>query len=187
MPKQHPPSPGATLRTQRLILRPLTADDRVPFAQMNADPAVVEFLHPPFTQSESDQLLDLLIRTHRERGYGIFALETPREPFVGIVGLAEPNFEAHFTPCVEMAWRLPQQHWGKGYATEAAQAVFQFAFTELHLKEVVAFTAVTNERSQAVMRRLSMTRDPREDFEHPSLPEGHALRPHVLYRKRLVA
>lgn len=171
------------LQTERLTLRPLSEDDSVPFAQMNADPNVVEFLHPPFSQGESDKLLDLLIRTYRERGYGVFALQNSEQPFLGIVGLAQPDFEAHFTPCVEIAWRLPAKHWNKGYATEAARAVLDFAFTNLGLKEVVAFTAVTNERSQAVMRRLSMTRDPREDFEHPSLVAGHPLRPHVLYRQ----
>ena len=89
-----------------------------------------------------------------------------------------------FTPCVEIAWRLARPFWGRGYATEAAAAALAFAFESLRLDQVVAFTTPDNVASRRVMERLGMARDPRDDFEHPLLPEGHVLRPHVLYRAR---
>ena len=103
-------------------------------------------------------------------------------PFVGFVGLSVPTFEAHFTPCVEVGWRLARAHWGRGYATEAAGAALTFGFSDVGLDEVVSFTVPHNRPSRRVMQRLGMRRDPAEDFEHPSLPEGHPLRRHVLYR-----
>jgi RimJ/RimL family protein N-acetyltransferase len=107
----------------------------------------------------------------------------PRDgEFIGFTGLAVPLFEAPFTPAVEVGWRLAKSAWGGGYATEAATAALDFAFDQAGLSEVVSFTSVENFRSQAVMRRLGMTRDPDDDFEHPNIDAGHRLRPHVLYR-----
>ena len=103
-------------------------------------------------------------------------------PFIGFVGLSIPNFTAHFTPVVEVGWRLAFEHWGCGYATEAAHLVLTCGFGQLALPSVVSFTAIKNRRSRALMERLKMRRDPTEDFDHPSLPEGHACRRHVLYR-----
>jgi ribosomal-protein-alanine N-acetyltransferase len=102
--------------------------------------------------------------------------------FVGFTGLAVTEFEAHFTPAVEVGWRLARSAWGNGYATEAARAALSFGFEEAGLNEVVSFTAPANRRSRAVMERIGMSRDPRDDFDHPGLPGGHPLRPHVLYR-----
>jgi RimJ/RimL family protein N-acetyltransferase len=98
------------------------------------------------------------------------------------VGLSVPRFEAHFTPAVEIGWRLAQEHWGQGYATEGARSVLAFGFDELGLDEIVSFTTVANQRSKRVMERIGMTRDPADDFAHPLLEPGHRLRPHVLYR-----
>ena len=103
-------------------------------------------------------------------------------PFVGFVGLAEPSFEAHFAPAIEIGWRLAREAWGRGYATEAARAAAAFASATLGLDELVSFTAAGNARSRSVMRRLGMTHDPADDFDHPALPQGHDLRRHVLYR-----
>ena len=103
-------------------------------------------------------------------------------PFIGFVGLSVPAFEAHFTPCVEIGWRLAAEHWGHGYATEAALASARFAFDDLEMTQLVSFTTPQNVRSQAVMRRIGMTHDEAEDFDHPRLPPGHRLRRHVLYR-----
>ena len=124
------------------------------------------------------------IREHFDRhGYGLWAVEVPGvADFIGFVGLAVPRFESHFTPCVEIGWRLAREHWGRGYATEAAHAALEFGFLDLALNEIVSFTATTNRRSRAVMERIGMTRSPDDDFDHPSLPEGHPLRRHVLYR-----
>ena len=172
-----------TVRTPRLLLRSWRDEDLAPFAAMNADPSVMEFFPRPLERAESDAAV-ARIREHFDRnGFGLWAVEVPgAADFIGFVGLAVPRFEAHFTPCVEIGWRLVREHWGHGYATEAARAVLDFAFLELHLEEVVSFTAEVNSRSRAVMERIGMTRSPGDDFDHPALPEGHPLRPHVLYR-----
>lgn len=126
------------------------------------------------------------IRLHFAReGYGLWALEVKDgAPFVGFAGLIVPSFTTAFTPCVEVGWRLAREHWGRGYATEAAQAALDFGFRAHRLEEIVSFTVPRNVRSRAVMERLGMRRDEAGDFEHPLLPEGHSLRPHVLYRLR---
>src|SRR5262249_17491039 len=119
-----------------------------------------------------------------EHGHTCFALElrdTGR--FIGYTGLLRPAFAAHFTPCVEIGWRLAREHWSFGYATEAAQECLRFAFGPLGLTEVVSFTVPGNGASRRVMEKLGMTRRPEDDFDHPRLPEGHILRRHVLYRK----
>ena len=102
--------------------------------------------------------------------------------FIGFIGLSIPQFEAHFTPCVEIGWRLARAEWGKGYASEGARAALAFGFERLGLAEIVSFTAVSNLRSRRVMERIGMQRRAAEDFDHPNLPEGHPLRRHVLYR-----
>lgn len=149
---------------------------------MNADPRVVEFL-PALSRAESDAAIERVEAHFTERGFGFWAVEIPSvTPFAGFVGLFVPRFEAHFTPCVEIGWRLAAPYWGHGYATEGARAALAFGFNSLKLEAIVSFTVVGNWRSRRVMERLGMQRDPAEDFEHPSLPEGHALRRHVLYR-----
>jgi len=173
------------LRTERLRLRSWLSADREPFAALNADPAVMEYLPAPLSRSESD-LFAARIEAHVERhGFGLWAVEIPGvAPFAGFVGLSVPGFVAHFTPCVEIGWRLAAAHWGRGYATEAARAVLAFGFETLQLDEIVSFTVPGNVRSRHVMEKIGMTRDPADDFDHPSLPEEHPLRQHVLYRAR---
>ncbi len=120
-----------------------------------------------------------------ERGFGLWAVELPGvAPFIGFVGLAAPRFDAHFTPCIEIGWRLAFAHWRQGYASEAARLALDHGFAALRLKEIVSFTAAGNARSRAVMQRLGMRHDPADDFDHPGLPQNHALRRHVLYRLR---
>jgi ribosomal-protein-alanine N-acetyltransferase len=124
------------------------------------------------------------IRAHIDRhGFGLWAVELPEvAPFIGFVGLSVPSFQAGFTPCVEVGWRLAVRFWGLGYATEAAAEALRFGFETLSLGEIVSFTVPQNLRSRAVMERLGMTRSAADDFEHPGYPEGHPIRPHVLYR-----
>jgi len=174
---------GPTLATARLRLRPWRDDDLAPFAALNADPRVMEFFPAALDRAQSDALA-ARIRAHLgERGFGLWAVEVSGvAPFAGFVGLSVPRFEAHFTPCVEIGWRLAREHWGRGYATEGAVAALAFGFRDLGLTEIVSFTAPANQPSRRVMSRLGMTRDPRDDFDHPALPAGHALRRHVLYR-----
>ncbi len=173
-----------TLHTLRLRLRRWRAADQKPFSEINADPEVVEFLPRALSRMESDELMNRLDQQIEDRGFGLWAVETSDEPFIGFVGLSVPSFKAHFTPCVEVGWRLARKHWGKGYATEGARAALDYAFQTLKLTEVVSFTSVDNVRSRRVMERLKMSYDPEEDFEHPALVPGHPLRPHVLYRMK---
>lgn len=168
------------LRTDRLLLRQWRDEDREPFAALNADPIVMEHFPSTMTRRESDAFVDFNIATIAERGWGLWAVEADGA-FIGFVGLNVPRFEAHFTPAVEIGWRLARGAWGHGYATEAARAVLAFAFGELGLEEVVSFTTVENRRSRRVMERIGMTYDPDGDFDHPNVTVER-VRPHVLYR-----
>lgn len=171
------------LATERLRLRSWREEDRAPFAALNADPRVMEYFPACLDRAQSDALTDRIEAHFARRGFGLWAVElTGIAPFIGFIGLSIPRFAAHFTPCVEIGWRLAHQHWGRGYASEGASRVLAHGFGALKLAEIVSFTTVGNHRSRAVMQRIGMRRDPAGDFLHPGLPENHALRPHVLYR-----
>jgi RimJ/RimL family protein N-acetyltransferase len=176
------------LQTERLRLRAWRATDRETFAQFNADPRVMEYFPAPLSSDDSDRLIDN-IQTHiEEHGWGLWAVEVvDTSAFAGFIGLTRPRFEAHFTPCVEVGWRLGPAYWGQGYATEGARAALAFGFSTLGIHEIVSLTTEANARSRRVMQRLGMTHDPADDFEHPGLPPGHRLRHHVLYRKSVAA
>jgi RimJ/RimL family protein N-acetyltransferase len=134
-------------------------------------------------RKESDAFADRIVAGFKEHGYGLWAVEVPgKVEFIGYVGLALQTFEAHFTPAVEVGWRLARDSWGRGFASEAAQAAVDDGFDRVGLKEIVSFTVPANERSVRVMQRIGMTYDPADDFDHPRLPAGHRLRRHVLYR-----
>lgn len=174
-----------TLETERLVLRRWRPADRAPFAALNADPAVMEHFPAPLTREESDAMIARAEAHLDQHGFGPWAVEVRGgAPVIGFVGLVVPRFTAHFTPCVEIGWRLARAHWGHGYATEAARAALAFGFGTVGLAEIVSFTVPANVRSIAVMERLGMTHDAAGDFDHPNLPEGHPLRRHVLYRIR---
>ena len=178
-----PKSPMDPIKTQRLILRRWNPSDREPFYKMNSDPVVMEYMPKMLTREESDGWVAGIEEHFEKHGFGLFAVEEKESgTFIGYTGLSIPRFESHFTPCVEIGWRLDKAFWGKGYATEAALAVLAMAFGPLGLREVVSFTSPLNQRSVAVMKRLKMTRNALDDFNHPSLPEGHPLRRHLLYR-----
>ena len=150
---------------------------------MNADPNVMEFFPAPLSSPQSDALVAKIERHFRKYGFGLYAVELKDDGgFVGFIGLSVPAFHAHFTPCVEIGWRLAAEVWGSGYATEGARKVLAFGFEQLGLAEIVSFTVPGNLRSRRVMGRIGMTRNPADDFDHPALPEGHPLRRHVLYR-----
>ncbi len=173
------------MRTDRLILRRWRPEDRAPFAALNADPEVMEHFPGTLSRAESDSFVEERIeRPFDDQGWGLWAVEVPGvTPFAGYTGLLTVGFEAHFTPAVEVGWRLAREHWGYGYATEAAHAAVRFAFEQLGLAEVVSFTVPANCRSRAVMERLGMTHAPGDDFDHPRFPPGHRLCRHVLYRR----
>jgi RimJ/RimL family protein N-acetyltransferase len=170
------------LKTARLLLRPWRGADLDVFAELNADPEVMRYFPAALTRRESDEFAARARAHIAAHGWGLWAVEVVESgSFIGFVGLAEPRFAAHFTPAVEVGWRLHRAHWGAGYATEAARAAVAFAFDHLNLAEVVSFTSAINNRSRRVMERLGMTRDPSDDFDHP-LVDDPVLRPHVLYR-----
>jgi RimJ/RimL family protein N-acetyltransferase len=169
--------------TERLILRRWQTSDREPFARLNADPRVMEFFPSSLSRVESDAMVDRLEADFDRRGFGVCALELRADgSFLGFVGLDVPRFEAAFTPCVEIGWRLSADHWGRGFATEGARAMLSHAFETLQLDALVSFTVPANVRSRRVMEKIGMTRDPGEDFDHPKLAPGDPLRRHVLYR-----
>lgn len=179
---------GPELRTPRLRMRRWCDADREPFAALNSDPLVMEHFPAMLTRAESDAMVDRIEERFDAQGYGLWALEVadPDRPaaFIGYTGLNPTSFEAHFTPAVEIGWRLARTAWGHGYATEAALAAVRHGFEVSGLDEIVSFTTIANARSQAVMRRIGMTHDPSDDFDMPTLPVGHPMRRHVLYRLR---
>lgn len=171
------------LRTERLLLRGWTPADRIAFAAVNADPRVMEFLGGVLTREQSDAMVDRIEAKFQRQGFGFWAVEVPGvAPFIGMVGLSVPSFDAAFMPAVEIGWRLDAAFWGRGYASEAARAALEFGFGPAGLDEVVAFTTQGNLRSRRVMERIGMTRDPADDFDHPDVAESSPLRRHVLYR-----
>jgi ribosomal-protein-alanine N-acetyltransferase len=174
---------GPCLETPRLVLRRWEDADRAPFAAMNADPVVMEMFPSTLTPQESDAFVAAIEAEFEVEGFGLWAVEVRATgAFAGFVGLHRVPPALPCAPAVEVGWRLATAHWGQGYATEAATAALSYGFDVAGLDGVVSFTAVVNERSQRVMRRLGMTRDPAEDFDHPRLPPGHRLQRHVLYR-----
>jgi RimJ/RimL family protein N-acetyltransferase len=177
-----------TLETPRLLLRPWMDSDVEPWVAMCADDRVMEFFPSTYDRERAESTAVRLRENIERKDYGWWVIDAKDgPPFVGVVALQDVPFEAHFTPALEVGWRLGYAHWGRGFATEAASRVLDFAFADLGRDEVVAMTAKINERSQRVMLRLGMTRDARDDFEHPNLKPGHRLRPHVLYRARRAA
>lgn len=173
------------ITTPRLILRPWRDEDAEPFAALTADPVVMEHFQAPLTRDESDAAI-ARIRAHFAReAFGLWAVEVPGvAPFIGFTGLSRPSW---WPEVIEVGWRLAHAYWGKGYATEAARAALDVGFGTLALDEIVAFVVPPNVRSQRVMDRLGMTRDPDGDFEHPNVAVGHPLRRHWLYRLRSAA
>jgi len=171
------------LRTDRLLLREWRDDDLAPYAALNADPVVMEHFPAPLTRGESDAHVTEIERRFDLGEPSLWALEVVEtSEFIGFTGLLAPSFEASFTPCVEVGWRLAGHAWGQGYATEAARAAVTFGFAEHDLDEILSFTTTTNLPSQRVMRRLGMTHDPADDFDHPNVDRDSVLRRHVLFR-----
>lgn len=170
------------LRTKRLLLRRWRDSDREPFAALNQDPSVMEFLPSLLSREASDASINAWQAQFAAQGWSNWAAEVVATgQFIGYVGLTVPRRVLPCSPCVEIGWRLAHQFWGQGLASEAANEVLHAGFERIGLAEIVSFTAVGNKRSRAVMERIGM-RNANEDFEYPSLPIGHGLRHHCLYR-----
>lgn len=168
--------------TERLFLRQWRASDFEPFAQINADPKVMEFFPTPLDRDRSDGIAKKCMSLIEERGWGFWAVELKESGvFLGFVGLHVPIAELPFSPCVEIGWRLAYEYWGNGFATEAAKESLRVGFELLRLPEIVSFAVVGNIRSRNVMKRIGM-HNTSITFEHPSIDEGSSLREHCLYR-----
>ena len=175
--------PPAVRGTERLVLRQWRESDLEPFARLNADPEVLRYFPALLSREQSDAMVDRLSGHIEAESWGMWALERrDTGEFIGFTGLGVPRQVLPFQPCVEVGWRLVADAWGHGFATEAAREALRVGFDDLGLTEIVAFTAVPNLRSRAVMERLGMVRDAAEDFDHPAVDVGHPVRRHVLYR-----
>jgi ribosomal-protein-alanine N-acetyltransferase len=171
------------LETPRLSLRRFRADDFDGLAALCADPVVMHHFPETLDRSASERLAGRIKAHFDLHGFGPWSVEIKGvAPYAGFVGLMVPTFETHFTPCVEVGWRLARKFWGQGYATEAAHAALAYGFETAGRDEIVSMSVPGNWRSRAVMERLGMTHRPADDFDHPNLPAGHVLRQHVLYR-----
>ena len=174
------------IETERLYLRQWQASDFTPFAEMNANPEVMEYFPKLLTTSMSNIIAKKCQTLIEDNGWGFWAVSRKdssdkSDDFIGMVGLNEVHADMPFAPAVEIAWRLHSEYWGQGYATEAAHAALRYAFEVLELSDVVAFTAVINKRSQKLMQRIGMT-DTQQDFYHPMLNAKHPLAEHALYK-----
>lgn len=170
------------LETDRLLLRQWKPADRAPFAQLNADPKVMEFFPNVLSREASNAFADRIQTLIEKQGWGLWAVEIKNtQQFIGYVGLHVPTYELPFNPCVEVGWRLAYEFWGKGYAPEAALVALKFGFESLNLAEIVSFTALSNVRSQRVMEKIGMQRAS-ETFQHPNVSINSTLSEHCLYR-----
>lgn len=169
--------------TERLILRTWQEADTTPFIAINQDPDVMRYF--PYLQDRAYTLsLIEKIEQHQQKyGFSLYAVELKKTgEMIGFTGLFNASFKAHFTPAMEIGWRIASQHWNKGYATEAAKTVLHAAFHQFNLDEVVSFTTETNIPSRSVMEKIGLQYNPRDDFNHPALKSDSPLLRHVLYR-----
>lgn len=171
--------------TPRLRLRRWRPEDLAPFSALNADAEVMRYFPAPLTEAETAALIDRIEAHFQTHAFGLWAAELiGTTECIGFIGLSVPRFQAHFTPCVEVGWRLAARYWNMGLATEGALAALDYGFETLGLEEIVSFTVVANLPSRRVMEKIGMTHAADDDFAHPNLPADHPLSRHVLYRAR---
>lgn len=172
------------IETKRLILRSWREVDILPFADINRDKEVMEYLPKCLSLEETVQFYNRIVDEHNAYGYGLYAVDAKSDgKFIGYVGFHHFDFDAEFSPGVEIGWRLARKYWGQGYATEAAKACIGYAQRNRLFNEIYSFTTVCNHRSERVMQKIGMDR--KGFFSHPSLLRGHKLEPHVLYKLEL--
>lgn len=173
------------IETERLILRAWQESDADRYFVINQDKKVIEFLPGPLTIEQVHSFMTTNNQSILEKEMGFFAVEIKQlKKLIGFIGMSSVNFIAHFTPAVEIGWRLASEFWGQGYATEGAKACLKHGFKKLALEEIIAFTVPNNQRSIQVMEKIGMQRDLKGDFYHPKLAADHPLAAHILYRIR---
>jgi ribosomal-protein-alanine N-acetyltransferase len=167
--------------SSRLGFRNWLDSDRVPFAKMGKDASVMEFFPKLLTDQESEELVERIKAHFKEKGYGLYAVDRlDTQTFIGFIGFSTPGFQADFTPCTEIGWRLRQEAWGQGFATEGALRCLEYGFATYNFPEIFSFTAEINQRSVRVMQKIGM--HPEGAFDHPLLEDGSRLKKHVLYK-----
>ncbi|HAP78208.1 MAG TPA: GNAT family N-acetyltransferase [Acidimicrobiaceae bacterium] len=169
------------VRTERLLLRGWQETDKPAYASLNGDPEVMRHFPTPLTVEQSDEMVDRMRGHWASHGFGLWAVERlDTGQFIGFTGLAMPGWSN--VPLVEVGWRLSREHWGLGFAPEAARASLAFGFEHVALPadEIVSFTTTKNFKSQRVMQKIGMRHDPTRDFDHPLLPHWHE-KAHVFY------
>jgi ribosomal-protein-alanine N-acetyltransferase len=173
--------PQIFIETERLYLRQWQPEDAVTYVTMNADKEVMRYFPSVLTEEQSRDHIRRITGQIDHHGYGLFAVERKDDhSFIGFTGFAYPKFEAFFTPCIEIGWRIDKKQWNKGFATEAAMACLPFGFEKLGLKEIYSFTSEHNTASEKVMQKIGMKKE--GEFDHPLLDEGHYLQKHILYK-----
>ncbi len=169
------------IETERLYLRQWQPDDEAAYITMNNDEKVMQFFPSTLTAEQSLQHIYRMKEHITKVGYGLFALEKKEDhSFIGFTGFSHPAFDASFTPCIEIGWRLAASSWNRGFATEAAKACLVYGFKTLAFEDVYSFTAVNNAKSEQVMKKIGMQKA--GEFDHPLLQKGHSLQKHVLYK-----
>jgi len=171
------------LRTERLLLRAWRDDDVEPFAALNADPVTMAHFPAPLDRAETEFMVERIVARWEKDGHGLWAVEVPdAAPFIGFIGVVRQEFPAHFTPCIEVGWRLARAHWGHGYAPEGGRECLRWGFEQQGMVEIVSMTTESNTKSRRVMEKIGLVRDPDDDFDHPGVPTTWPQRRHVLYR-----
>ena len=168
-------------RTERIIIRDWNKEDLAPFTEMNSDPKVMRYFPAVLTPEKSLEFFERIKAAIVANGYGLFAVElAATNELIGFIGFARPRFEARFTPCIEIGWRLRRKFWRMGLATEGASACLEMGFDEFAFDEIFSFTSEINTPSRRVMEKIGLSHI--DDFDHPNIPEGDVLRKHVLYK-----
>ncbi|MCH9763573.1 MAG: GNAT family N-acetyltransferase [Gammaproteobacteria bacterium] len=174
------------IETERLILRTWCDDDLEPMFRINQDPKVMEYFSALGSKEETQNHINRICKHQDEHGYSLYVVELKSTHkmigFIGLLHRIKAEFNVPFNPSIAIGWRLSLKHWGKGFATEGASAVLDYAFCVLGLPEIVSFTVTENKKSRRVMEKIGLTYNPDDDFDHPKAPDDSPLKQHVLYR-----
>ena len=166
--------------SDRLGFRNWSSSDLKPFSEMNSDAKVMEFFPSTLTPIESNKLVERLQNHFDDHDFTFFAVDTlADQTFIGFIGMVNMNFDAYFTPGVEIGWRLFSSAWGKGYGTEGALRCLEYAYNDLGINKIYSFTSLLNIRSENLMKRIGMIK--KGEFNHPKIDKDHPLSLHCLY------